>query len=364
MIRGWCPDLHRPMPAKDGLLLRVAPPGGVLTAEAARLLADVAEQHGSGIIELTQRARLQLRTMDAQRAIPALVAAGLGEADPQRERRRLVIGSPLLGDDPAIAGGTGGLMARLEARLMRDPATDRLGDKFLFVVDGGGVLRLDDVRADVLLRVGDGVVTLRGADGQSLVCPPGRAIAAALRLAQKARARPPAPSRRPAPAGFIAYPGTRRGAFAATPVLGRLDAALLRHLAGLAESHGTGTLRTTPWGCLLLPGTTAPDTLTEAARALGLITEADDPRRRVVACTGQPGCASATVDARADALRIAPSVPRGALWHISGCAKRCAHPGPAAASLIGEDGLYLPLRGAQPAGAKLPLDQALAALLA
>jgi precorrin-3B synthase len=477
MIRGWCPDLHRPMPSGDGMLLRVAPRGGVLTATAARRLADIAERHGSGVIELTQRARLQLRGMDPAAAVPALVAAGLGEADPVRERRRRVIGSPLIGDDPAIAAGTGGLIARLEARLLRTPAADRLAEKFVFVVDGGGVLPMQGVRADILLRVRADGVTLHGGDGATLACPPARAVAAALALvehladaagpyatgadsagaaasasgaegvaASKASAagasaagasaagasafgpaafgpaafgpaafgpaafgpaaagpgaagpgaagsgaagpgaaatgaaaadpagaaatgtasagtRPPATPRLPAPCGFIAYPGTGRGAFAATPPLGRLDAPRLRALAALAEQHGDATLRATPWGCLLLPRITAAQAVTQAAAALGLITDPADPRLRVVACTGRPGCASATVDAAGDALRIAPAVPQGALWHVSGCAKGCAHPAPAAASLIGEQGRYRPLRAGIAVAPALPLDAALAALL-
>ena len=59
--RGWCPSLFAPMQSGDGLLLRVKPPGGVLAAEAARALAVAATRYGNGVIELGNRASVQLR---------------------------------------------------------------------------------------------------------------------------------------------------------------------------------------------------------------------------------------------------------------------------------------------------------------
>ncbi len=50
--------------------------------------------------------------------------------------------------------------------------------------------------------------------------------------------------------------------------------------------------------------------------------------RRVIACTGAPGCLQASVETRALARALAPHVPGGML-HVSGCAKGCAHPGAA-----------------------------------
>ena len=90
-LRGWCPGLFEPMPTGDGLLVRVKPPGGVLGAAAARLVAQAASAHGSGEMALTGRASLQCRGFSARSAplfAEAIVAAGLASADPDAERER------------------------------------------------------------------------------------------------------------------------------------------------------------------------------------------------------------------------------------------------------------------------------------
>ncbi len=60
-IKGWCPGAWRPMATGDGLLVRVRPPLGQLSREQTLALCDAAETFGSGLIELTSRANLQLR---------------------------------------------------------------------------------------------------------------------------------------------------------------------------------------------------------------------------------------------------------------------------------------------------------------
>ena len=59
----------------------------------------------------------------------------------------------------------------------------------------------------------------------------------------------------------------------------------------------------------------------------------EDSRLCVIACTGAPACASAHASTRADAAFIAARHPPG-LIHLSGCAKGCAHPAPAAFTLV------------------------------
>ena len=61
-------------------------------------------------------------------------------------------------------------------------------------------------------------------------------------------------------------------------------------------------MRTAPGRVLLAIGIRAADVAAfiAAAERLGFIISPDDPRRRVIACTGAPGCASAYMPARAD----------------------------------------------------------------
>ena len=68
----------------------------------------------------------------------------------------------------------------------------------------------------------------------------------------------------------------------------------------------------------------------------GLVLDADDPRLLVSACIGSAGCGSGRTDARADARALLRLGVRAASIHVSGCAKGCAHPGPAALTLVGE----------------------------
>jgi precorrin-3B synthase len=67
----------------------------------------------------------------------------------------------------------------------------------------------------------------------------------------------------------------------------------------------------------------------------GLVTRADDPLLRVIACTGAPACPEARVETRALAASLAPHIPEDTTLHVSGCAKGCAHPGPSEVTLVG-----------------------------
>jgi precorrin-3B synthase len=69
-------------------------------------------------------------------------------------------------------------------------------------------------------------------------------------------------------------------------------------------------------------------------RSADLITEADDPALRVIACSGAPRCREAHADTRTLAAALAPHVAPHDRLHVSGCAKGCAHSGPASVTLV------------------------------
>lgn len=78
------------------------------------------------------------------------------------------------------------------------------------------------------------------------------------------------------------------------------------------------------------------------------ILDAADPRLRAAACSGAPACRRAARPVQQDAARLAPLLragPGGIALHVSGCAKGCAHPGPAALTLVARDGGYDLVRG-------------------
>jgi precorrin-3B synthase len=107
-------------------------------------------------------------------------------------------------------------------------------------------------------------------------------------------------------------------------VFGQMQGETLSVLAGL----GSG-LRLTPWRMVLVEG------LREMPQHRGLVTRADDPLLRVVACTGAPACPEAQAETRALAMSLAPHLAPDTSLHVSGCSKGCAHPNPSDITLVG-----------------------------
>ncbi|KXV73693.1 hypothetical protein AD953_15050 [Acetobacter malorum] len=374
VVKGWCPGLFAPMQAADEWLVRVRPSLGRMTAAQAHLLADVAEQDGNGQISLTNRGNVQLRgfSWEAAQAFPQrMIAAGLGQADPEAERRLALQVSPLAGVDPACATETLLCAEALRGGLIDSPSLSALPDKFGFCVDGGGLFPTGSLRADIMLQAVESPVPTeagwRVVCGNSCSAPQTvqDAVQAALALAEAFIKR--GETQRPlrelsigerlfsetglervsaseAEMHGINRPTTRAGhltgfAYAAVAPLGRLTAATLRSCAEVAQ-EGDGLLRMTPWSGLVFSG------LEEIPEISGMITHPDDARLRVYACIGAPGCVQAVGDVGRDALALAPFLPDKADLHVSGCRKGCAHPGAATVTLVaGGEGYGAVLQG-------------------
>ena len=138
---------------------------------------------------------------------------------------------------------------------------------------------------------------------------------------------PPHPATEPPLTGAPLQPGTTPfGACRALP-FGQMTAATLRHLA-------VAPLRLTPWRSVVVEG------IADLPAHPDLIADPADPLLRLAACTGAPGCASASVETRALARRLAPLVPPGCVLHVSGCAKGCSRPEAADGTLTGRDGCF------------------------
>lgn len=308
-IKGWCPGGVRPMPSGDGLLVRVRPWCGAFTREQARGLADIATTLGNGHIDLTRRANLQIRGL-REESLPALHEAldRLGLLEDETARNVMV--DPLAGPE----------VRALALALGRALPEDRPA-KFACLVDGGGPLSISGERADVALCVTPEGVAVR-VDGEWLgVADADHATSAAFggksSLAEMT---------------IMPVPGHRRlgriDRFTGLAVpFGRLEAAQLR---ALAETAGLTEIRLSPWRALYVDAAVDP---------AGFIFDENDPLLRIEACPGAPACASATVDTRADARRLA-AIGFGGTIHVSGCAKGCARSTPADLVLVGRDGRY------------------------
>ncbi|AOI78646.1 precorrin-3B synthase [Burkholderia sp. NRF60-BP8] len=183
-----CPGLVRVVAAADGGLCRIKLPGGRLDARQARAIAAAARLYGSGAIDATNRANLQLRGIRdgaADALARALLDAGLGpraSADDATivnaaalaasDDVRNVMLSPLAGHDPAALVDSYALAVPLLDMLASEPRRGELSPKFSIQLDGGETVAALDHQHDIWLaawRRGDGAVRLAaGLAG----CPP------------------------------------------------------------------------------------------------------------------------------------------------------------------------------------------------
>ncbi len=385
--KGWCPGALRPMMARDGLLVRLRLTGGRLDADRARALAALAAFYGNGLLDLSARGNLQLRGVAPAHwtsLLAALADLGMLDEDADGEAVRNVMASPLAGMPGRY--DVAPIVEALEARLTGDRALHALPGKFGFLVDDGGAAGLAAEAADVrfdfahgeprawigLGGTRDSAVSL-GTCAADEVAATAAAIARTF-LALAAGCEPPVRRMKDLVARLGAYqtarafgaaadetrPGYAGAIFSRAPVgsfsadgvavlglavpFGRLNNAMLRAAADLADTIGRGALRLTPWRCILVPGLTAPVDI-DACRTAGFLVDADHPLRRVAACVGEDGCAQGTTPTQADAAVLADLAARlpgaaATVLHVSGCAKGCAKASRTAFTLVGREGRY------------------------
>ncbi|MDH4981156.1 precorrin-3B synthase [Hyphomicrobium sp. D-2] len=381
-VRGWCPSSYRPMETGDGLLLRLPARVGGFRADDMTAIADIAERHGNGLIDLTRRANIQLRGVTAEslpHAQQDLRDAELIPADASAVAPSIMVG-------PLTGCGTGELIDadRLHGRLLdalsRPPELHALPAKFSFNIDcGGEVAALDGERADIHLRA------VSGASGASIAVgldAPGAiawfgpvgidaapAVAVALaagflasrqsdqrrmrdlsatsiaKLADACGLTPLALPQRSISRPQLGVMSDGRGRIIAAGVaapFGRLSAAMLRRLASCATDAGVASLRLSPWRSLFgkVADPIAAARFVAGATDAGFICDGNDPLLAIDACPGAPQCSSATVDTHAIARAVADHMAVLGLrsCHVSGCVKGCARSAAADLTLVGNAG--------------------------
>ncbi|WP_330084469.1 precorrin-3B synthase [Methylocystis iwaonis] len=372
-IKGWCPGAYAPMASNDGLLIRAKIVGSRIDAAQLAAVSAISADCGNGLVDLSQRAQLQIRGVSEATlpdALHRLDAAHLLPRDAAAERVTNIIAAPLSDDANAMA-------CELAGALQTDQALRALPAKFLFAIDGGA-LPLSNVEADIRLsaiQLNNVAITVAGADDFVVIVDRTEAVTNALKLARafvtlrngafelrrvgrlvKALGAArlfseaelvAAHSRRPdsAPRPFLGAQAEGGLCFAGVAApSGRWRASQLEEMAALAASQADGELRLTPWRAILIPAPSADaaQSIIAAARALDLIVSHQDPRLAVVACPGAPECPQARGDTRGALARLAQLAQKlagkdGVGLHISGCAKGCARPGSAPVTLVADD---------------------------
>lgn len=145
--RGACPSLAAPMQTGDGLLVRLRPAAPALTADDLLALAGLARETGNGLIEITARGNIQLRGLTGA-SVPRL-AQGLAAAGIVPQTGVAIETPALSGIDPSEIADATPMADALRAAIAAAGLT--LAPKLAIVVDGGGVLSLADMVADIRL---------------------------------------------------------------------------------------------------------------------------------------------------------------------------------------------------------------------
>lgn len=370
-VKGWCPGALRPMRSGDGLIVRVRLTGGELGPDHAAALAEAARRYGNGLIDLTSRANLQMRGIrddTLQPLLDRLSELGLLDVSAAAEQVRNVMASPLAGLDPSAPIDVQPLVRDLEQALIGNDRFHSLPAKVGFLLDGGGVLPLDGVEADIALRAEDAGHFRLEAGGEAFgLVRREEALSAALGVAERFLAlrqpderrmrdvvkrlplaspqwfphvhrtcegstlsvgvgwetpgvevlTPPRPSADPT--HFQEEVRTHRGQGGAAPRLAGRHASGLFFAAaapfGRLDSHQLeglaalasaygASLRLTPWRAILLAPLAAD--IAAGVAGLGLVIDPTDPRLAIAACPGSPSCLSGEVPAHADAAKLAP----------------------------------------------------------
>jgi precorrin-3B synthase len=332
----------------DGWVVRVRPWMGELTAAQVVVLCDLAQSYGTGTLDLTNRANVQIRGVaetDHDAVIQALLGAELLDKDPDHEGRRNLVMTP----DWALGDATHGLASALMEALVSLP---ELPGKFGYVIDTGRTAWVTDAPGDIRFERGVGAELILVADGAMAgrLVTPTTALAALQEMV----------------AWFVETGGRKTGRMARHLQVQKLPrewtAALRRGYD--ASPCVDGTVLGVPFGALdardlreflqssavnvvrILPGRRLLALGCDTAIPQGFCT-ADDPLLNIHACIGAPGCPQALGPTREVARALVATLPRGETLHVSGCAKGCAHPRVADRTLVAtKDGFDLVSKGA------------------
>jgi sulfite reductase (ferredoxin) len=370
-------------------MLRIRVDGGQLSLDQLRAVAEVSTRYGRDTADLTDRQNVQLhwvRVEDVPAIWQRLEGVGLSTAEACGDTPRVILGSPVAGVSADEALDPTPAIRSIVERYIGDKAFSNLPRKFksaiawlpdipyqandisfLGVVHpehgpgfdlwvGGGLstnpmlaqrlgvwVPLEDVpdvwagvvgifrdygyrrlrhRARLKFLVADwGVERFREVlEGEYL---------------QRKLIDGPAPTLPTHQIDHVGVHKQRDGLFfvGVAPLAGRVTGTVLDQVADLAQTHGSGRVRLTPYQKLLVLDVAEDrvESLVEGLRAIGLEAAPSAWRRGTMACTGIEFCKLAIVETKAAAARVVThleqtlgDVATDITINVNGCPNACA----------------------------------------
>ncbi len=379
----FCPGVLHAVPAKDGLLIRIRVPGGLIEANQLSTVADLSSGFADGTIEITSRANLQLRAIrnqDLDHIVESISSAGLLPSQ-WHDRVRNIVTSPIAGLDVDEIIDPRPLIHELDRRLRADTVFVNLHPKFSFAIHGGprrfsrddddisleavgfnatpyiqfsisgtclGVVVKPSDAVDCMLAAAKICIGLAKESslpvrGKTVVTIPGAMKRIVDALSHLLTPPPVSPSSCLVNEALIGiYPTTQNDRVSIIPSvpLGRLTAEQAHYLAASANEW-EGDLRLAPWRGVVLGSIpkSAVDNIVGRLHSMGLSCDGRDGFRGIAACAGNNGCEASLADVRGDAASLAQrlsghSAPSGWTVNLSGCEKQCARRHSATAELV------------------------------
>jgi ferredoxin-nitrite reductase len=360
-----CPGLFYSTPAQDGLLYRLRIPGGIINYQQFQTIADIADNEGSGYIDITNRANIQIREIKESINIEVLKkfqALGLASTNANVDHIRNIMTNPTAGIDIEELIDTRSLVKDWEKYITAHSHLGELSAKFSVCFDSGGKVSVRYQPNDIILaaELNNSNVYLRlylsyGEKGEpvkdtGIVFKPEETITVLAALTEtylkhidiknrrKLRLREIinnitvqeylhqvqenlnphifditqtffstfAPLQEKNHIGVYSQRQTGLYYIGIVLPLGRLETWQIRGLANIAKRYGNDNIRLTPWQNLLL--TDIPQNqiseVEQEITNLGLNSSPTDIKSFLVACSGKRGCAAAVTETKDDALNL------------------------------------------------------------